>query len=102
MKRYAVRVTALANKQIQELMEYLKENTESQELADHQFSKVITAIASLEYFPERGFRLKRRYDNSYVHRLIVSPYLIFYRILLSEVHVLSVLHQSSITQKYYH
>jgi toxin ParE1/3/4 len=58
--------------------------------ADHVIDQFTAAFEQIAQFPERGERYE--HPKGEFRRVVVSPYLIFYRISGDEVHIVRVLH----------
>jgi addiction module RelE/StbE family toxin len=81
-----VRWTPTAARDLQSLHAYILE--ENQEAAAATVEKILNAIEALERFPEMG----RKGRVAGTRELVVSPYLIMYRVRKTAVELLAILH----------
>ena len=91
MKRYSIVVTKAARDDLDDIVDYL--TTEAPDYVNRIAGEIQTAIHSLDHLPERfekaGVSRKR---DMVVHRMVVDPYLVYYRIESDTVFITRIRH----------
>jgi toxin ParE1/3/4 len=79
--RWEVIYSGRANKNLQEIYEYIAEATLEPDIAEKQVARIKEAADSLDFMPHRHrLHYNERLRAKGVHRLLVDNYIIFYKI----------------------
>jgi toxin ParE1/3/4 len=90
--KYKVCILTSADADASDIFFYIAQD--DREAAHRMREKIYAAMCILEHNPERGARIKDKVLSQLDFRfVIVSPYLIFYRIVGQEVHAHHIVHQ---------
>lgn len=75
-----------------DLLKYISVDLQSPNAADNLLNRIISAISLLECTPNIGVYVQfKPYKLAGVRRLIVNDYIVFYKILNDEIHILRIL-----------
>ena len=91
MATHRTQLTGKAEIDLDLIDSYLREH--SDQIADDIIRCILSAIRSLQNMPQRNVQVGvSRKQSLPVHRLVVEPYLIFYRVEPNVVYILTIRH----------
>ena len=96
MKNYKILTLPSAERDIEEITEYIGEKLKASGAAAKFIDKILDVYEKLSTFPEMGTELKNRYPLQYKYRwILIDNYILFYIIKDDKVIVMRLLYSSS-------
>lgn len=90
---YQVNVSGLARRDLQNIIEYIREDLENPPAAERIAEVILGGMEALKQFPEQGRSLGKIIQSAEMYRyLVCEKYLIFYRFEKGAVYIDRILH----------
>lgn len=93
MTKYKIITTETFEKELNNILYYIKFFLKEPFLSRKLQSKIITSISSLNYFPQKFAKVQNK-KNTNLHKLIIDNFIIIYEISNKSIYLLHIFHNN--------